>query len=137
MYVNTSVTSVDGVPIGPAAASPWLLVTPQYFPPLLHWVHNRYPNLIIYVTENGVDVPGENSLPMEQALNDTYRIEYLSQYITGKGATVFGRPHGNEQWYLQVCSMIPKLLLDERATVERTLQLCVPLLPPLFPFEVH
>ncbi len=36
----------------------------------------------IYVTENGVDVPGENDMPLALALNDTYRIDYLSAYIS-------------------------------------------------------
>ena len=92
-YVNTTTTNIDGVPIGPAAASPWLLVTPQYFPPLLQWIHHRYPDLDIYVTENGVDVPNENSLPLAQALNDTYRINYLQQYISAmEGAMQAGVP---------------------------------------------
>lgn len=39
-----------------------------------------HPNYIV-VTENGVDVPNENNLPIEQALNDTFRVNYFSDYL--------------------------------------------------------
>ena len=73
----------NGVAIGPPADSPWLLVTPQWFPNLMRWVHRRYPALDIYITENGCDVPNENSFPLQQALNDTFRVNYLHDYIQG------------------------------------------------------
>ena len=48
---------------------------------LLNWIDQRYEHPAIYVFENGVSVPGESSLPIEQALNDTFRVNYLDGYI--------------------------------------------------------
>lgn len=87
-WVNTSTTDAAGNPIGPPSGSSWLLVTPQFFPSILGWIHQRYPALPIYVTENGVDVPGESSLPLSQALNDTFRIQYLHGYISGMASAL-------------------------------------------------
>jgi len=68
-------------PIGPPADSPWLYVVPDGIRSLLKWVRDRYGNPEIVITENGVDVPDENKLTLEQALNDTFRIEYYSGYL--------------------------------------------------------
>ncbi|KAJ3035542.1 Beta-glucosidase 1A [Rhizophlyctis rosea] len=35
----------------------------------------------IYVTENGCSVKGENDLSFEEALNDTYRVNYYKDYL--------------------------------------------------------
>lgn len=55
----------QGVPIGPVAESSWLIVVPWGFEKLLDYVWNRYFTPIV-VTENGVDVPGENSMPIKE-----------------------------------------------------------------------
>jgi len=88
MWVNTTTYDIHGTPIGPQAASSWLLITPQFFPNILAWVHARYPSLTIYITENGVDVPGEDSMPLAQALNDTYRINYLHGYLSALESSI-------------------------------------------------
>lgn len=33
------------------------------------------------MTENGVDVPGESSMTLEQALDDQFRIHFFSAYL--------------------------------------------------------
>ena len=48
---------------------------------ILNWVSERYGNPPLYVTENGVDVPNESSLPLAEALNDTFRVSYYDNYI--------------------------------------------------------
>lgn len=71
----------DGKLIGPQAASVWLQVVPWGFYNVIMWLHNRYATALgdgstgplIYVTENGVDVPGESEMSIEEALNDTFR----------------------------------------------------------------
>lgn len=62
--------------IGEQAESTWLFVCPEGFRAALNWVANRYGDAPIMVFENGVSVPGENSMPLEEALNDTFRINY-------------------------------------------------------------
>jgi beta-glucosidase/6-phospho-beta-glucosidase/beta-galactosidase len=38
---------------------------------------DRYNSPSIYITENGCDAPNEDSLPLAQALNDTFRVDYF------------------------------------------------------------
>jgi len=80
---GTIVTPIgaDGKPIGPEADSSWLYVVPYGMRYILNWIRNRYNSPPIYITENGVDVPGESSMPLDQALNDTFRIEFYETYI--------------------------------------------------------
>jgi len=70
-----------GVIIGPKADSDWLYVVPWGFGRLLRYISDRYNNPIIYVTENGVDVPNESALDLDKALNDTFRIQYYHSYL--------------------------------------------------------
>jgi len=78
----TTTATRDGKLIGPQADSTWLYVVPWGIHKMLHWVSARYGNPPIYVTENGVSVPHENDLPLEQALHDQFRIDFYSQYIS-------------------------------------------------------
>jgi len=78
----TVLTSRDGQPIGPPADSPWLLVVPYGINKLLNWISDRYGNPPIYITENGVSVPNENTTPLPGVLNDNFRIDYYQQYIS-------------------------------------------------------
>jgi beta-glucosidase len=81
--INVSpINQYNDTVIGVPAASSWLYVVPWGIQKMLDWVDQRYSRPPIYVTENGVDVPGENSMPMEQALNDTFRVNFYSQYIS-------------------------------------------------------
>ena len=75
-----SVTDVNGHLIGPQAESSWLFVYPPGIRGLLNWVGDRYGNPDIYIFENGVSVPGENSMPLDEALHDTFRVEYYQNY---------------------------------------------------------
>jgi hypothetical protein len=80
---GTSVTNTDlnGQLIGPQAASPWLNVVPQGMYDLLNYLNDRYNKPVFLITENGVDVPDENSLSLADALNDTFRVNYYSSYL--------------------------------------------------------
>ena len=63
--------------IGPVADSEWLNVVPWGFGKTLRYVQQRYSDPDIYVTESGVDVPRENSLSLEKALKDNFRVTYF------------------------------------------------------------
>eukprot|EP00456_Euglypha_rotunda_P021862 TRINITY_DN18626_c0_g1_i2.p1 TRINITY_DN18626_c0_g1~~TRINITY_DN18626_c0_g1_i2.p1 ORF type:complete len:193 (+),score=25.57 TRINITY_DN18626_c0_g1_i2:42-581(+) len=78
---GTTVTAEkDGVPIGPPADSNWLYVVPWGIRYMLNWIDKRYGHPAIYITENGVDVPNESQMTLDQALNDTFRIEFYQNY---------------------------------------------------------
>ena len=47
---------------------------------LLNWIDQRYSRPDIFVFENGVSVPGENDMPIDEALNDTFRVDYYKDY---------------------------------------------------------
>ena len=41
----------------------------------------RYGNPPLVVTESGCDVPGESALPLESALQDSFRADYYAGYL--------------------------------------------------------
>ena len=49
------------------------------------WNDNRYTvngiSPVIYITENGCDIPMENDMSLEVALNDVFRINYYELYL--------------------------------------------------------
>jgi beta-glucosidase/6-phospho-beta-glucosidase/beta-galactosidase len=69
-------------PIGPLADSKWLRVVPWAMPLLLDYINRRYRPSSIIITENGCDVPHETDMPLEQALNDAFRISYFRSYLS-------------------------------------------------------
>jgi len=80
--LNVNTTRIrDGKLIGSPTDSSWLYVVPTGFRDLLKYIKNRYNNPEIIVTENGVSVPNESRIPLSEALNDTFRIDYFSLYL--------------------------------------------------------
>lgn len=67
--------------IGPETQSVWLRPSPLGFRKLLKWISDRYGRPIIYVTENGTSLKGENDMPTEEILNDDFRVEYFKGYV--------------------------------------------------------
>lgn len=89
----TSPYNATGHLIGPQAASSWLYVYPAGFNDVLQWVYTRYRNVttvnfVMMITENGVDVPNENNMPLQQALQDTFRVQYLTDYINSLNTAI-------------------------------------------------
>ena len=80
-WTAQTATSLEGTLIGPLADSGWLHVVPWGFRNMLNWVAERYGNPGIYVTENGCDVPNESQLPLDQALQDDFRVNFYRDYI--------------------------------------------------------
>ncbi|PGH28162.1 hypothetical protein AJ80_00052 [Polytolypa hystricis UAMH7299] len=71
----------NGTPVGPETQSAWLQPHPEGFRKLLKWLSDRYGKPKIYVTENGTSLKGENDLPIDQLLNDEFRVNYFRGYI--------------------------------------------------------
>ena len=67
--------------IGPETQSVWLRPMPLGFRKLIKWLSDRYNGPTFYVTENGTSLKGENELPLEELLNDEFRVEYFRGYI--------------------------------------------------------
>ncbi|XP_020969766.1 beta-glucosidase 12-like [Arachis ipaensis] len=63
------------------AASKWLYVYPKGIQQLLLYTKEKYNNPLIYITENGVDEFNDPTLSLEQALNDTFRIDYYRDHL--------------------------------------------------------
>ena len=71
--------------IGLEGDSSWLHVVPWGFYKTIMWNDNRYTvngvSPVIYITENGCDIPMENEMSLEVALNDVFRINYYELYL--------------------------------------------------------
>mmetsp|Transcript_83125 Transcript_83125/g.238817 ORF Transcript_83125/g.238817 Transcript_83125/m.238817 type:complete len:509 (-) Transcript_83125:308-1834(-) len=76
-----SFTDLSGNLIGPQADSPWLHVVPVGIRKHLEYVNQRYKPDGIIVTENGCDVPNEDSMPLGQALKDSFRVNFFRSYL--------------------------------------------------------
>ncbi|TKY67441.1 Beta-glucosidase 12 [Spatholobus suberectus] len=79
-HVNLT-TERNGTPIGPRAASFWLYVYPRGLRELLSYIKMKYSNPVIYITENGMDESNDPTLTLEEALMDTYRIDYFYRHL--------------------------------------------------------
>ncbi|XP_048328931.2 beta-glucosidase 44 [Ziziphus jujuba] len=71
--------SKNGVPIGPKANSYWLYNVPWGMYKALMYVKDRYQNPTVILSENGMDDPGNVTIP--EGLYDTTRINYYRNYI--------------------------------------------------------
>ncbi|KAM1753108.1 hypothetical protein ACFX1T_005577 [Malus domestica] len=79
-HVNET-TALNGKPIGPRAASDWLYIYPKGIHDLMLYTKRKYNDPAIYITENGVDEFTNSSLSLEQALNDTIRVNYYRDHL--------------------------------------------------------
>ncbi|XP_027167791.1 beta-glucosidase 12-like [Coffea eugenioides] len=59
----------------------WLHIYPKGIWDLLLHVKTKYKDPIIYITENGVDEVNNPTIPLEQALQDSFRIRYYYQHL--------------------------------------------------------
>ncbi|XP_010257808.1 PREDICTED: beta-glucosidase 44-like isoform X4 [Nelumbo nucifera] len=70
----------SGVPIGPRANSAWLYDVPWSLYKVLTYIKEYYGNPTVIITENGMDEPGNVTLP--KGLHDTRRINFYRGYLT-------------------------------------------------------
>ncbi len=74
--------------IGPETQSGWLRPCPRGFGDLLRWISERYHYPKTYVLENGTSIKKENDLPMENILQDDFRVQYYDGYVREMAAVV-------------------------------------------------
>jgi len=79
--LEESITDVNGHQIGPKAGNGWLYVYPQGMRKIVNWISKRYGNPALYIFENGCPCPNENDVPKDVAIKDTFRVNYLKDYI--------------------------------------------------------
>ncbi|AQK40584.1 Beta-glucosidase2 [Zea mays] len=103
-YASQETYGPDGKPIGPPMGNPWIYLYPEGLKDILMIMKNKYGNPPIYITENGIgDVDTkEKPLPMEAALNDYKRLDYIQRHIsTLKESIDLGaNVHGYFAWSL-------------------------------------
>ncbi|KAJ8640566.1 hypothetical protein MRB53_017260 [Persea americana] len=117
----------DGVPIGPRAYSDWLYIVPWGMYKVVTYVKENYGNPIILLSENGMDDPGNVTLPA--GLHDTKRLNYYKGYLTElskaikDGANVIGY-HAwsildNFEWLLGYSSRFGIVYVDRKNHLKR------------------
>jgi len=89
-YTVTYADGPGGAKIGPASASSWLFATPGAFASTLTWLSRRYGSPEIWVTENGVSVPGEHEGRPPSVLRDAARVDYFDRYLGAMCRAVAG-----------------------------------------------
>jgi len=86
--LDTLFENNKGEKIGPDTQSFWLKPNPPGFRSLLKWISDRNGKPIIYVTENGTSLKGENDMTKEQILEDDFRVEYFRGYVKAMAEAV-------------------------------------------------
>lgn len=79
--VDVGFRNKRGDTIGPETQSEWLRPCALGFRDLLIWLSKRYNYPKIYVTENGTSIKDENDMPLEELLQDDFRVQYYDSYI--------------------------------------------------------
>ncbi|GJN23606.1 hypothetical protein PR202_gb11270 [Eleusine coracana subsp. coracana] len=90
----TYVFAQNGKPIGPQANSNWLYIVPWGMYGCVNYLKQKYGNPTVYITENGMDQPG--NLSRDQYLRDVTRVRFYRSYLAelkkaiDQGANVAG-----------------------------------------------
>ncbi|GLJ32640.1 hypothetical protein SUGI_0656640 [Cryptomeria japonica] len=74
--------------IGDRASSIWLYIVPTGMRSLMNYIKQRYGNPPVIITENGMDDPNNNLIPLQTALQDTKRIGYHRDYLSNLSAAI-------------------------------------------------
>ncbi|KAI9126453.1 hypothetical protein K1719_002049 [Acacia pycnantha] len=73
-------TERNGISIG-TRVSDWLYIYPKGFRDFLLYVKTKYNNPLVYITENGITELDDPTLTIEEALMDTFRIDYHFRHL--------------------------------------------------------
>ncbi|XP_043706386.1 beta-glucosidase 18-like isoform X2 [Telopea speciosissima] len=71
----------NGIPIGVPTAMPRMHVVPYGLEKILSYLKERYNNTPMFITENGYPQGSNPDVSIEDFLNDSSRVEYLSNYL--------------------------------------------------------
>ncbi|TVU24730.1 hypothetical protein EJB05_27184 [Eragrostis curvula] len=123
----TFVSVRNGKPIGPQANSDWLRIVPWGMYGCVNYLNEKYGNPTVYITENGMDQPG--NLTRDQYLRDVTRVRFYRSYLTelkkaiDKGANVAGYFAwsflDNFEWQAGYTSKFGIVYVDFNNTLER------------------
>ncbi|XP_065878222.1 beta-glucosidase 47-like [Euphorbia lathyris] len=86
----------EGIFIGKPTTVDWLFVCPEGIEKIVTYVKERYNNIPMFITENGMGEKEDNYSTTKALLNDVERVEYMSSYLNAlitamrKGADVRG-----------------------------------------------
>ncbi|KAJ0254680.1 Beta-glucosidase 45 [Hirschfeldia incana] len=69
------------IPIGEVTDVSWLNIDPEGFRKMLNYLTERYPNIPIFITENGLGELQKPKTTVKELLNDTKRVRYISGYL--------------------------------------------------------
>ncbi|XP_050236750.1 beta-glucosidase 40-like [Mercurialis annua] len=75
-------------PISNKANSIWLYIVPGGMRSLMNYIKNKYGNIPIMITENGMDDPNNPLTPIKDAIKDEKRIKYHNDYLTNLLASI-------------------------------------------------
>ncbi|KAH9748138.1 Beta-glucosidase 47 [Citrus sinensis] len=71
----------NGVLIGEPTDVDWLFVYPQGMSEIVTYIKERYNNIPMYITENGFGERDNPHTSIEDLLNDTRRVRYMSSHL--------------------------------------------------------
>ncbi|GAB4846344.1 hypothetical protein Ancab_025350 [Ancistrocladus abbreviatus] len=71
----------EGIPIGERTGLPIFFIAPRGMEKIVEYLSTRYPNMPIYVTENGYATNSAKELDVNEILNDSKRIEFHKSYL--------------------------------------------------------
>ncbi|KAK7303279.1 hypothetical protein RJT34_14182 [Clitoria ternatea] len=79
---------MNDVNIGKPTALDWLYVHPQGMEKIVTYIKDRYNNIPMYITENGLGTRENSNSTTEDIMNDVNRVEYLSAYLDSLATTI-------------------------------------------------
>ncbi|KAJ4838709.1 hypothetical protein Tsubulata_003150 [Turnera subulata] len=78
----------DGLFIGKPTTVDWLYVYPQGMEKIVMYLKERYNNIPMYITENGLGEVEHQNSTIEGLLNDVKRVDYMSSYLHALGTAM-------------------------------------------------
>ncbi|KAJ4703174.1 putative Beta-glucosidase [Melia azedarach] len=78
----------NGIFIGEPTDVEWLYVYPQGMNKIVTYIKERFHNIPMYITENGLGEKDNSNSSIDVQLNDVKRVKYMSSYLDALAAAV-------------------------------------------------